>query len=460
MFDSVKNFFKEKFGRRSNGNKAAAPAKPAPSPAAAHLPEHGPIDEQGREVLLSVKNVDITFGKGDKAVKAVKNASFDIYKGETFSLVGESGSGKTTIGRAVIRANTCSAGEILYKGVRISGKIPHSLDREVIRNVQMVFQDPAASLNERATVEYIVSEGLYNFHLYKDEADRVKKVETIIEEVGLLPEHLTRYPHEFSGGQRQRIGLARAMVMDPELVVADEPISALDVSIRAQVLNLLKKFQKEKGITYLFIAHDLSIVRFISDRIGVIYKGNIVEIAEAEELFNFPMHPYTHSLISAIPIPDPQLEKNKVLYTYDPSIHDYSEDKPELVNIGHDHYVYGNKKEIEGYKALREKDEPIKTIKIVKPGSDTAKKAKKEEKQEPPVSNEPILDAPVHDTGSAWYAVLSFFLPLLGLIAFPIFKAKKYYKNYKACKKGTIIGWSVIGAIIVIFGILLLTTLI
>ena len=460
MFDSVKNFFKEKFGRRSNGNKAAAPAKPAPSPAAAHLPEHGPIDEQVREVLLSVKNVDITFGKGDKAVKAVKNASFDIYKGETFSLVGESGSGKTTIGRAVIRVNPCSAGEILYKGVRISGKIPHSLDREVIRNVQMVFQDPAASLNERATVEYIVSEGLYNFHLYKDEADRVKKVETIIEEVGLLPEHLTRYPHEFSGGQRQRIGLARAMVMDPELVVADEPISALDVSIRAQVLNLLKKFQKEKGITYLFIAHDLSIVRFISDRIGVIYKGNIVEIAEAEELFNFPMHPYTHSLISAIPIPDPQLEKNKVLNTYDTSIHDYSEDKPELVNIGHDHYVYGNKKEIEGYKALREKDEPIKTIKIVKPGSDTAKKAKKEEKQEPPVSNEPILDAPVHDTGSAWYAVLSFFLPLLGLIAFPIFKAKKYYKNYKACKKGTIIGWSVIGAIIVIFGILLLTTLI
>ena len=333
------------------------------------LPEHGPIDENGKEILLQVKNVDITFGKGDKAVKAVKNASFDIYKGETFSLVGESGSGKTTIGRAVIRVNPCSAGEILYKGTRISGKISHALDREVIRNIQMVFQDPAASLNERATVDYIVSEGLYNFHLFENEADRVQKVEHMINEVGLLPEHLTRYPHEFSGGQRQRIGIARAMVMEPELVVADEPISALDVSIRAQVLNLMKKFQKEKGVTYLFVAHDLSVVRFISDRIGVIYKGNIVEIAEAEELFNFPMHPYTHSLISAIPIPDPQLEKNKVLYTYDPSMHDYSQDQPELVDIGHGHFVYGNKKEIEEYKALREKNVPLKSVNIVTDGS-------------------------------------------------------------------------------------------
>ena len=317
---------------------------------ASHLPEHGPIAENGKEVLLSVKNIDITFGKGEDAVKAVKNASFDIYKGETFSLVGESGSGKTTIGRAVIRVNPCAAGEIDYKGVKISGKIPHSLDREVIRNIQMVFQDPAASLNERATVDYIISEGLYNFHLFENEADRVKKVENIIEEVGLLPEHLTRYPHEFSGGQRQRIGLARAMVMEPELVVADEPISALDVSIRAQVLNLLKKFQEEKQLTYLFIAHDLSIVRFISDRIGVIYKGTIVEVAEAEELFNFPLHPYTHSLISAIPIPDPQLEKNKVLYTYDPSIHDYSVDKPEWVEILPGHFVYGNTREMDGYR--------------------------------------------------------------------------------------------------------------
>jgi len=406
---------------------------------ASHLPEHGPIDENGKEVLLSLKNVDITFGKGDNAVRAVKNATFDIHKGETFSLVGESGSGKTTIGRAVIRVNPLANGEILYKGVRISGKIPKSLDREVIRNIQMVFQDPAASLNERATVDYIVSEGLYNFHLYENEADRVRKVEEMINEVGLLPEHLTRYPHEFSGGQRQRIGLARAMVMEPELVVADEPISALDVSIRAQVLNLLKKFQREKDLTYLFIAHDLSIVRFISDRIAVIYKGDIVEIADAEELFNFPLHPYTHSLISAIPIPDPQLEKNKVLFTYDPSIHDYSTDKPELVCIGHDHWVFGNKKEIEEYKATREKNVPLKTITIL-------------DKDAPrPDAHDEIQLPPLHDTGSAWYALLSFLLPVIGIIAAMIFKKHRHYRNYKMCKKGAIAGFIVLAVILALF---------
>ena len=193
--------------------------------AASHLPEHGPIDAKtGREILLSLKHVDITFGKGEDAVRAVQDASFDLYKGETFSLVGESGSGKTTVGRAIIRVNPLAAGEIDFKGVRISGKIPRALDREVIRSIQMVFQDPAASLNERATVDYIISEGLSNFHLYSSEAERVAKVEKIINEVGLLPEHLTRYPHEFSGGQRQRIGIARAMVMEPEMVVADLPL--------------------------------------------------------------------------------------------------------------------------------------------------------------------------------------------------------------------------------------------
>jgi len=421
---------------------------------ARHLPEHGPLDENGREILLSVKNVDITFGKGDNAVRAVKNASFDIYKGETFSLVGESGSGKTTIGRAVIRVNPCAAGEILYKGVRISGKIPNSLDREVIRNIQMVFQDPAASLNERATVDYIVSEGLYNFHLYKDEADRVQKVENMIKEVGLLPEHLTRYPHEFSGGQRQRIGLARAMIMEPELVVADEPISALDVSIRAQVLNLLKKFQREQGTTYLFIAHDLSIVRFISDRIGVIYKGDIVEIADAEELFNYPLHPYTRSLISAIPIPDPKLEKHKQLCTYDASCHDYSEDKPEMVCIGHDHYVYGNKKEIEEYKALREKNVPLKSITILTEEQEKERDA--QQKQQPMSSGDYILTAPVHDTGSFWYKFFAFFLPLIALFAGHIFRTKNYIRNYKACKKGAIIGLVFRAVVIVLFLLLIL----
>ena len=418
-----------------------------------HLPEHGPLDANGREILLSLKNVDITFGKGDNAVRAVKNASFDVYKGETFSVVGESGSGKTTIGRAVIRVNPCAAGEIQYKGVRISGKTTKSLDREIIRNIQMVFQDPAASLNERATVDYIISEGLYNFHLFENEEDRVRKVENMIEEVGLLPEHLTRYPHEFSGGQRQRIGIARAMVMEPELVIADEPISALDVSIRAQVLNLLKKFQKEQGTTYLFIAHDLSIVRFISDRIGVIYKGDLVEIAEAEELFDYPLHPYTRSLISAIPIPDPQLEKNKVLFTYDPSVHDYSEDKPEMVDIGHGHFVFGNKKEIEEYKRIRESGEKVKSITILDPN---ATQEEKQVAEDSIPTDEGILEHPIHDTGSKWYAILSFFLPLLGLIGALVWKKFKHFRNYKACRKGAILGFATIGVVIAVFALMLL----
>ena len=309
--------------------------------------------DKEKDVLLSIRNLDVVFGSGKTAFKAVDNVSFDVYRGETLSLVGESGSGKTTIGRAIVRVNPCSAGEIWYDGKKISGKLSAKEDREVIRKIQMIFQDPAASLNERATIEYIVSEGLNNFHLYKDEADRIAKVEKIIEEVGLLPEHLTRYPHEFSGGQRQRVGIARSIVMEPEFVVADEPISALDVSIRAQILNLLKKFQREKNITYLFIAHDLSIVRFISDRIVVIYKGRIMEIAETEELFAYPLHPYTKSLISAIPVPDPQIEKNKKLIVYDPSMHDYSTEQPALTDLGNGHFVFGSKKEIEEYRKIR-----------------------------------------------------------------------------------------------------------
>ena len=214
----------------------------------------------------------------------------------------------------------------------------------------MIFQDPAASLNERATVDYIISEGLYNHHLFKDEEERKEKVQNIIREVGLLAEHLTRYPHEFSGGQRQRIGIARALVMQPDFVIADEPISALDVSVRAQVLNLLKKFQKELGLTYLFIAHDLSVVRFISDRIAVIYKGVIVEVAETEELFNNPVHPYTQALLSAVPIPDPILERKKVLKVYDPDQHDYETDKPSMVEIRPGHFVWANQAELERYK--------------------------------------------------------------------------------------------------------------
>ncbi len=303
-----------------------------------------------REKLIEVKDLQISFGTGRKKFVAVDHATFDIYKGETFSLVGESGSGKTTIGRAIIRVNPTSNGQILFKGQQINGKISKELDKEVVRKMQMIFQDPQASLNERAKVDYIISEGLINFGLYKDEKDRMDKVQAALKEVGLLPEFASRFPHEFSGGQRQRIGIARALIMEPEFIVADEPISALDVSIRAQVLNLLNNLKKTRGLTYLFIAHDLSIVRFISDRIGVIYKGRIVELAEAEELFLNPLHPYTQALLSAVPIPDPVLEKKKQLIVYDPTQHDYSQDGPVWCEIKPGHFVWGNQKELDGYR--------------------------------------------------------------------------------------------------------------
>lgn len=301
------------------------------------------------EKLVEIKDLEISFGEGRKKFVAVKNANFFINRGETFSLVGESGSGKTTIGRAIIRLNETSGGDILYNGEKINGKISHEKSRELIKKIQMIFQDPAASLNERATVDYIISEGLYNFKLFNNEEERQAKVRSMMTEVGLLPEHLTRFPHEFSGGQRQRIGIARALVMNPELVIADEPISALDVSVRAQVLNLLKRLQKELGLTYLFIAHDLSVVRFISDRIAVIHKGVIVEVAETEELFKNPLHPYTRSLLSAVPIPDPILERQKTLVVYDPNMHDYSVDKPEMHEIKPGHFVWSNKAEFAKY---------------------------------------------------------------------------------------------------------------
>ena len=303
-----------------------------------------------REKLIELKDLQISFGTGRKKFVAVDHVNFDIYKGETFSLVGESGSGKTTIGRAILRINPTSAGDIYFKGQKINGKISKELDTEVIRKCQMIFQDPMASLNERAKVDYIVSEGLINFHLYKDEKEREEKVQKVLREVGLLPEFASRFPHEFSGGQRQRIGIARALVMEPEFIVADEPISALDVSIRAQVLNLLNRLKKDRGLTYLFIAHDLSVVRFISDRIAVIHKGRIVELAESEELFRHPLHPYTKALLSAVPIPDPEIEKKKKLIVYDPSVHDYSVDKPIWEEILPGHFVYGNQRELDQYR--------------------------------------------------------------------------------------------------------------
>ena len=304
-------------------------------------------DKLPDNVLVRMENVGIGFGKGLSVFQVVDGLNLDIYKGETLGLVGESGSGKTTIGRAIIGVNQTNSGRIIYHDKVINGHLPSSVRNEVKKGIQMIFQDPAASLNERTTVDYIISEGLRSFHLYENDKDRQRKVLEAINSVGLLPEHLSRYPHEFSGGQRQRIGIARAIVMEPEFIIADEPISALDVSIRAQVLNLLKKFQHEKGLTYLFIAHDLSVVRHVADRIAVVYKGKIVELAESEELFLNPLHAYTKSLLSAIPVPDPDIERNKAIIKYNP-VNDGQ--VRTLKEIKHNHFVLASDEEFEEMK--------------------------------------------------------------------------------------------------------------
>lgn len=317
------------------------------------------VFEQGRkdnpdseQVIVKMRDVRVAFKIGSIERVIINHLNLDIKRGEILGLVGESGSGKTTIGRALIRINKVSGGEITYNGVRISGKIPKKTERLLKTKMQMIFQDPGDSLNDRANIDYIVSEGLRAFHLYKDEKDRLDKVTHMMERVGLRPEYLTRYPHEFSGGQRQRIGIARCMIMNPEFVIADEPISALDVSIRAQVLNLIREFQQERKMTVVFIAHDLSVVRYISDRIAVIYAGHIVEIASANRLFEAPLHPYTKSLLSAVPIPDPKVERKKKIITYNAmETHHYVlSDAPQLVEIEPDHFVRCNTPELEAYK--------------------------------------------------------------------------------------------------------------
>ena len=305
-----------------------------------------------KEVLVDVKNLCVDFGPKRHPFHAVKDVSFQIHNGETFGLVGESGSGKTTIGRAIIRINPVTSGEVWFEGKKISGKIPHELDREVIRKMQMIFQDPMASLNERAKVDYIVSEGLYAQGVKLSKEEREEKVAKALEAVGLLPEFANRFPHEFSGGQRQRIGIARALILNPAFIIADEPISALDVSIRAQVLNLMSELQKKHGLTYLFIAHDLSVMRFICDRIAVIYKGELQELAAADQLFAHPLHPYTRALLSAVPLPDPVSERNKKLLVYDPAQHDYSESNPPLwEEVEPGHFVRGSRRELDVYRA-------------------------------------------------------------------------------------------------------------
>ena len=308
-------------------------------------------DKESDKYIVRMRDVRISFKMGSLERVIINHLNLDIKRGEILGLVGESGSGKTTIGRAIIRINKVSGGKILYNNVRISGKIPKKRERKLKTKIQMIFQDPGDSLNDRANVDYIVSEGLRAFHLYKDEEDRIEKVTKMMERVGLRPEYLSRYPHEFSGGQRQRIGIARCMIMDPEFVVADEPISALDVSIRAQVLNLIKEFQQERKMTVLFIAHDLSVVKYISDRIAVINSGHIVELAPALRLFEAPLHPYTKALLTAVPIPDPRIERKKKIVVYNPAQHHYvKSDAPELREIEPGHFVRCNTPEFEAYK--------------------------------------------------------------------------------------------------------------
>ena len=306
--------------------------------------------EPNREKLLEVHDLHVTFGKHRHAFEAVRGVNFDIYKGETFGLVGESGSGKTTIGRAIIRMNPTSGGEILYKGEKINGRISREMDKKIIKEIQMIFQDPMSSLNDRAKVNYIVKEGLMNVrkHLTKEQQDEL--VNQALTDVGLLPEFASRFPHEFSGGQRQRIGIARALIMEPSFIIADEPISALDVSIRAQILNLLADLKKKRGLTYLFIAHDLSVMKFICDRIAVIQRGRIVELAETNLLFEHPLHPYTRALLSAIPTPNPDVERNRGLLVYDESMHHYDQQKPSWQEIEPDHFILANDPEMEVYR--------------------------------------------------------------------------------------------------------------
>lgn len=309
---------------------------------------------QQKQKLIEVKNLKQYFkvGKG-QVVKAVDDVSFDIYKGETLGLVGESGCGKSTTGRTIIGLYEATGGEVLFNGLSVHRKKSAKEAKELKRKMQMIFQDPYASLNPRMTVADIIAEGIDIHGLASSKEERMNRVYELLETVGLNREHANRYPHEFSGGQRQRIGIARALAVEPEFIIADEPISALDVSIQAQVVNLMKKLQREKGLTYLFIAHDLSMVKYISDRIGVMYFGKMVELAEAEELYRNPIHPYTKSLLSAIPHPDPDTERTRKRIIYDPSQHNYKEGEDvRMREITPGHFVYCSEAEYEKYKAM------------------------------------------------------------------------------------------------------------
>lgn len=304
---------------------------------------------QERKKLVELKNVSLTFNKGkSNEVKAIDDVSFDIYEGEIFGLVGESGSGKTTIGRSILKLYDIDSGTVTFAGNDISslkGKDLH----EFRKTAQMIFQDPQASLNGRMKIRDIIAEGIDIHKLAKTKEEREAKVKELIDLVGLNEDHLSRYPHEFSGGQRQRIGIARALAVNPHFIVADELISALDVSIQAQVVNLMQKLQHEQGLTYLFIAHDLSMVKYISDRIGVMHWGKLLEVGPADEIYHNPIHPYTKSLLSAIPEPDPERERKRQHLIYDSSIENDGESR-QMYEIRPGHFVYATEAEAKNYK--------------------------------------------------------------------------------------------------------------
>lgn len=301
------------------------------------------------EPLLSVEGLKQYFKNGAYTVKAVDNVSFDIYPGETYGLVGESGSGKTTIGRGIIRLYNPTGGRVIFKDMVISDKLDKGTNNVLRTKMQMIFQDPMASLNPRKKIGDIIGEGLDIHHSFKSPEERREKIDGILNKVGLAKEHYDRYPYQFSGGQRQRVGIARALIMNPDLIIADECISALDVSIQAQVVNLMKDIQEETGCAYLFIAHDLSMVKYISDRIGVLHLGRLLETGTTEEIFSNPIHPYTISLLSAIPSPNPQVEKSRTSVTYDYATSGIDYNKGTMHHMGGKHYVLGTDEEIAGW---------------------------------------------------------------------------------------------------------------
>ncbi|GAA3198544.1 ABC transporter ATP-binding protein [Lentilactobacillus kefiri] len=318
------------------------------------------IDYSDENKILQVEHLKQYFNIGKpNEVKAVDDITFDVYRGETFGLVGESGSGKTTTGRAIIHLYEPTAGKIIFDGQDVSKLDSKKQQQTFRRNMQMIFQDPYASLNPRMKVKDIVAEGIDINHLAKDDADRSKQVEDLLETVGLNKDHSSRYPHEFSGGQRQRIGIARALAVQPQFIIADEPISALDVSIQAQVVNLLKKLQRERNLTYLFIAHDLSMVKYISDRIGVMHYGRMLEIASSDEIYAHPLHDYTASLLSAVPVPDPEYERARVQIPYDAS-QEFDGKERSLVEIVPHHWVRASEDEIPMYKKRAQEDSRLK----------------------------------------------------------------------------------------------------